>query len=505
VIRLSLFLLPLAFVVGSWLWADGIPYYTDANETFASFVHARNMVTWAPWKTAWLTVETTDPTHPVATNLYTHNPNGPRYAHYLLFLVGITDLRLHILLLSVAGALLTSWLCWRFWQSALPCRSALWGVAPLALFLDPIGCLYWLVNTYRLWTFVLYFACLWAVAAKRPLWTGLTTFLLFQYEYGTALFIGTTMTVLATLRWRWGSVPLVAASFVGAVLSLAVFAVQVWYVFGWDWLLLELSGTALRRGSPNVEPGLGAALRHAVTGLWLVWDWARSVAYSPPIAALIPYGPLSAPVALALSRCPARRLLAILSLACWSAAFVSAALLWGYFEGGFIGSSLPMAVFLVGPSLAALALDAGRVPRVSLPMAGAVLLGLLCVSGTVRFRAPVDATVYRLLSDEYRGRSLVAPDPLMLTVTALTGGPAIPSGGIWITPEQRERVNRSREASGELRYVCVSPNVARFGDLTVGKDGKILDPCQEAVTRMVWQGDEVERYGLGWVIMRVAR
>jgi hypothetical protein len=499
VIRLLIALLPCAFVVGSWLWADGVPYYTDANETFASYLHARNMVTWDPRLTSWITIESTDPGQPTPTNGYVHNPNGPRYAHYLLFLIGLTDLRLQILVLTVAGALATAGLVWRLWQAAAYCRSALWGVVPLALFLDPIGCLYWLTNTYRLWTFVLYFACLWAVAARRPIWCAVATFLLFQYEYGSALFIGTTMTAFALLWHGRRAAPLVVASFMGAVLSLALFGYQVWSVYGTAGFLAELSGTALRRGTGGAAPSLLMLLGHLWGGSTALVGIVGTNSYSWPVAMLAVYGVLSAPAALILSRCAARRAVAALALATMAGALACAMLLWDYFVQGFIGSSLPLVTFLISLGVGSAALDVHRLGRGRAPilLCWALMLAPLVQAGAYRFRPPADGEVFRLLTDEYRSQRMVTPDSLVIPVSALTGAATIPSGGSWVTAESRERIEKSRPSSGRYRYVCIYPDAIRFREL--------IDRCQEAGALMVAQGDRIERSGRGWVVLRLKR
>jgi hypothetical protein len=497
VIRVLIAVIPFAFVLGSWLWADGVPYYTDANETFASYVHARNMVTWDPRQTAWLTSEVTDPTYTRAANLYAHNPNGPRYVHYLLLLVGLTDLRLHILIVTAAGALATSYLVWRFWQSAAYCQSALWGVVPLALFLDPIGCLYWLANTYRLWTFALYFACLWAVAARRPVWVGLTAFLLLQYEYGTGLFIGVTLAVFAVLFHGRRSLPLLAAAMAGAACSLGLFGYQVWSVFGTDGLLADLIGTALRRGGGGAAPTGAMLADHLWRGPALLLYQVGTNSHSWPVTAMLVYGVLSAIPILVLSRCHARRVVAMLALATAAGTIVTSGLLWDYFTQGFVYSSLPLATLLISLGVGSSTLDLYRLGRPHAPLAlcAGLLLAPLLHAGGVRVRPPVDPTVYHLLSTEYRGRTLVAVDSLALTVTALTGGPVIPAGGIWVGPEQRERVEASRPPSGEYAYVCIDTNTMRFPGLD--------DRCGRATDQMLPHGDTIERAGFGWVILRL--
>ena len=88
--------LPLVFVVCSWFAAAGFPYFLDNNETFLSYVHARNLEIWNPWEYGWLTAHGTDPQSPTTEFIYSHNPNAPRYLHFLLLRLGFRELPSHV-------------------------------------------------------------------------------------------------------------------------------------------------------------------------------------------------------------------------------------------------------------------------------------------------------------------------------------------------------------------------------------------------------------------------
>src|SRR5689334_22399119 len=70
--RLVVIGFPLLFVVISWIFAAGYPYYIDNNESILHFVAARNLEIWDPGQYAWMTAEETDPRSVAADHFYTH-------------------------------------------------------------------------------------------------------------------------------------------------------------------------------------------------------------------------------------------------------------------------------------------------------------------------------------------------------------------------------------------------------------------------------------------------
>lgn len=503
---------PLGFVVMSWVLGGGTPYYRDGNETFASYIHARNLLTWDPWAVGWLTVESTDPAHDHATNIYTHNPNGPRYLHYLLFRVGIGAISQQVLILCLLGAALSSLLLWRLFTTAIGPPSLAWAIVPLALVLDVTGMLEWQANTYRVWTFPLAFGCLLAVVARRPLWAAVATFLLFQYEYGTALFVGVAMTTLALLLHRHDAWRLIVASGAGALVSLAIFAGQLVSLYGWGGLARDLTDTYLRRGTPDTDPGLGIFVAQARAGLWALFASLGSGSILP-LPAILSWGVVSAPVALFSSRCPSRRFLAALMLSVAAGALAVATLLSGYFLGGFLGSGLPLVTFLLAPAVGIAALDIAAVlarfsPRLA-PVVPPALLLLYVGPLLSQVRAPVDGEIFRLLRQEYAGQPFVSTSGRGLMLSALTGSKVVDARGAALAGNNRRLVEPYRGSDGRLLYFCIDPVFNRFGDRSAtqavdrGSPAGVPDVCAGAAADMVADGQEVERQGPGWVIMRV--
>src|SRR5215216_1746530 len=70
--RLVVYGLPLAFVVFSWFASTSFPDFLKVDDSFVS------------------SLQTTE-------NIYSHNPNAPRYLHYVLLRLGVRDLSLHVL------------------------------------------------------------------------------------------------------------------------------------------------------------------------------------------------------------------------------------------------------------------------------------------------------------------------------------------------------------------------------------------------------------------------
>jgi hypothetical protein len=504
--RIIIYGLPLAFVVISWLASAGFPYYLDSNESFLSYLHARHLEIWNPNEYGWLTAHGTDPVQPTTEFVYAHNPNAPRYLHYLLLRAGIRDLPYHVLILSLAGTSLTVWLLWRaFAHPALV-------VVPLAVVLDYAGFLSWTVNTYRVWTFVLFFGLVLATTKRQPLWVGVLTFLLFQIEYGFAFFVGVTTGVMVILTHRRHAWPLILALGIGATLSVGLFGLQVLAYYGWDGLLHELSVTYGRRGVAGESSGLLRYLYQSWHGPALLMNMVARDTHNWPVLVMVLWGILSSVFALrrgALSE--PHRLLANLTVSVVVGTAAVSTVLYGYFVDGFVISMLPLASFLVGPALGIVALELrtilGRVGSWShlAPFSTLVVLAPLVAASAAHFRPPVAVTYMHLLQTEYRGKTLVSPNFVAWQMGpalafSLTDGRAVETSDLDVTPEDVRRFESLRDADGSLTYVCLDTLYLR----QVGRPGA-LSTCDIAVTRMLPRGHTVVADGLGWAIVRLNR
>jgi hypothetical protein len=48
-------LIPIAFTFYTWVISDGVPYFTDGNETYSAYAHGRNMFLFHPLANSLLT------------------------------------------------------------------------------------------------------------------------------------------------------------------------------------------------------------------------------------------------------------------------------------------------------------------------------------------------------------------------------------------------------------------------------------------------------------------
>jgi hypothetical protein len=509
--RVLVYGFPPVFVILSWLAAAGFPYYLDSNESFLFYVHARNLEIWNPWEYAWLTAEATDPELSAPDQFYTHNPNGPRYLHYLLLLAGIRDLASHVLVLSLLGTGLTVVLLWRvFAHPALL-------VVPLAVVFDYMGFLSWTVNTYRVWMFVLFFGLVLAVQRNRPFWFGILIFCVLQMDFGVAAFVGATTVVLAVLiRGRRAS-SFVLASAVGAVLSLGIFGVQVLAFYGWDGFVRELTITYARRGTDGAPMGPGTLIYQAWHGLFRLAGWTALITHNRVILIIVISGIMISLRTLLRGDGTGQRLfLARLTIATTAGVAASSAVLYGYFVDGFVESMLPLVVFLIAPSLGVVALELEHLLayRWNSPYLGAlcgclVLLPLL-VASAMQYRPPIAVELFQLLQTEYRGRTIVSPllgsamaGPQL--AFALTGGRAMPSGDIDVPPENLRSFEPLRDPDGTLTYVCVDTLYIREVALRGISPKEFLSVCDLASARMLARGHTIVTSGTGWTIMRLGR
>ena len=504
--RIMVHALPIAFVVISWFAAAGFPYYLDSNETFLSYMHARNLEIWNPWEYAWLTAEATDAQLQSIDRFYTHNPNGPRYLHYLLLRVGVQDLSAHVLILSVLGAGLTGFLLWRlFGQPAL-------AVVALAVVCDYAGFLSWTVNTYRIWSFVLYFGLMLAAVKRRPVWFGALMFLLFQIEYGFARFAGVASGLMALFLYGRRSWPLILAAGVGSVLSVGLFAAQVLAFYGWDGFLHELTVTYARRGTEGQAAGGLRYVYQAWHGPIALLNIIARETHNVAVLILVNGGVVWSILALRrVGASETQRFLARLTLSAGIGIVTSSMVLYGYFVNGFVDSLLPIATFLVAPALGVVAIELHRLlsqfwssPHVRTLSAAVVLVPL--IAGSIgHFRPPVGVGLFERLQGELRGQNIIAPNlgafhsnPEL--AFALAGGRAFRTSDVDATPEDVRRFESLRAPDGTLTYFCLDTMYLR----QIHRPGA-GNACDVAVSRMVPRGHTIVADGFGWAILQVNR
>ncbi len=140
---------------------------------------------------------------------------------------------MQLLVIALAGTAATFWFLYRFFGPSVAALVA------LPLLCDFVGSQY-LTNSFRLFCFVLFFGCLLSLKSGR--FIPLAFFALWQFEYGFALFVLVTCGVMFFSNYRrW----LLAAA--SSVVSVMVFAVQVYTYVGWEGLVASTDEAAGRR------------------------------------------------------------------------------------------------------------------------------------------------------------------------------------------------------------------------------------------------------------------
>jgi hypothetical protein len=514
IVLAGLTLIPVAFVVWAWVQGHGFPYFKDANESYLSYVQARVLTRFSPSQTFFLTFEDTRYDHTAPFNPYTHNPNLPRYVHLLLLEAGIASLPLQILLITTMTVLAT--LLVLLWFSASLARGALAVsiVLPLVFALDTMGFLSWVVNTYRVFSFLLVWGALASVVRPAAVWVLATvSFLILQYEYGFALFAMPAVVVFAVaLHGRAACRALIWLG-LGAAASIVVFGTQVLLFYGGPaGVWAELQETVQRRG-----PAASSAVSASGSALDLLNGAVGAIAtnYQQPISWLVAWSMLTAPVVLAIAwrrrgrgslppdptfRIALAKLQGSLVLGC----LVSALTLGSYFGVAFVDNFAPCLVFVVVVGLATAGLDLsiglrivferlrrpGPVLAWTLGYGVVVTLMLLNAGRVFALSPPLEGAFVPLLQNRYRGLPFIAPDSYHNLVFALTWGQSAPSPRI-VTAADLPAYADLRTPDGQLYYLCIMrPVVDTY--------------CYTAAGQMLSDGHEVVDWGDDFVIMRLA-
>ncbi|MGE3910814.1 MAG: hypothetical protein AB7K36_15765 [Chloroflexota bacterium] len=507
---LGICLFPVGFVVWAWEQSNGFPYFRDANETFLSYTHAVALYRYSPLQTMMLTFENTQNENVIPANPYTHNPNLPRYAHYLLMLLGIQDMPTQTLIITVAGALGTMLTLRALLAAAVPAGAGVWLVLPLVFALDSMGFLTWAVNTYRVFAFLLLWGALAVVARPARWWAiAIVAFQVLQYEYAFALVVITAAVVFAVLQhgrhaWR----PILWLG-IGATVSVLVFGLQVVAFLGPSGAWADLTSTVDRRSGAPIP----------LDRLWETIESAIAQFYRWPIRELTLWSMASAPVVvlagyLLRSRAwwstelESRVLLAKLQLALVAGVTVSAVLVRGYFSAAYVGTFIPCLVFVLTMGVATAGLDLALLLTLPLRLIHRRLTVLVPVARAIGFGAvawlmiqnfgrvyelfpPFTGEFVSLLQTKYRDQPFVAPGNLHQLAYALTGGSSIPSPLI-VTEKELPSYERYRSADGQLYYLCV---------MHPGTDTH----CDRAATEMTVMGHHVTDRATDYVIVELVK
>jgi hypothetical protein len=254
-LTLGLFLLVCgALIVGS----DFLPFGTDNNETFSSFLHARNMYQWGLFSFGGLTNETTSWEPAAQAYIYTHQGNFPRIYSYILYLFGARSVESQIVLTTGTVGLAGIVMAYKFMERRVDALFAFLFCAVLCT--DYLMSLQWLVNTWRVWQLLLFFAPL--LLADRLAARGFDPLALlalaivfmanFYCEIIFAFFVAFVFSAyLALHAWRRPGLVLTGwvAGGIGAVLAIAILAAQIAWAIGWDGFVKDLTLTFFSRNN----------------------------------------------------------------------------------------------------------------------------------------------------------------------------------------------------------------------------------------------------------------
>jgi hypothetical protein len=517
-------LLPVSFVVASWIYAQGIPYYVDSNETFLSFMHARNMQLWNPLSFSFLTAETTDPRSQTVQNLYTHNPNFPRYIHYLLLISGLSTLSSQVLVIATVGTLISVVFALKAVRYRIDPSVFSWLTLVLAFDADYVGFLSFAVNTYRVFTFVLFWGCVASITGAWSFWGAFAIFfMLFQFEYAFALFVLITCATFVVLdhgRRAWKSL---IAGMGGAVLSIAVFLGQVIKQNGVDGVLTDIDATVVRRGLSAGTDGSATPIP-----ILLLNQAAETISaslatieafYGRLVVLIVIWAVASSPVLLAghrffgppeLPERGPRIVLSRLLTATVIGALITGTALHGYFMQTYVGSAIPFFTFFVAISVGVLCIDFMAVDRRTLRLFKTrwqgiiplVVLLPLISNSFAKFHLPVDGTGFRLLERDLSGEAFVAPSNDYHLVFALTGGPtaALDDGRQAVLSSDIPRLKSfTGDSTQNLYYACfdiVSGPAALLNGQPAGR-------CRAAAGVMQQDGHTVVQQGKDYVVFKL--
>lgn len=259
-------------VTGALIIGSGyLPFGTDNNETFSSLLHAKNMAQFGFFSFGGLTNETTSVSPAAQAYLYTHQGNFPRLFAYVLYIIGAKSAELQIILTTGTVGLAGIMMAHVFMERRVDPLFAFLFCAVLTT--DYLMSLQWLVNTWRIWQLVFFFAPL-LIADRLVLkgvdkWSVISLVLVFAANFYCeiifAIFVaGVFAAYLGFRSWRrpaiviggWG------AGAIGSILAIAILIGQIIWVLGWDNFVKDISLTFFSRN--NVPAGKLAEYQEAV-------------------------------------------------------------------------------------------------------------------------------------------------------------------------------------------------------------------------------------------------
>ncbi len=279
---LASMMLCVAVIASILIYAQGLPYVTDGNESFSAYRHARSLLQWGPTLAMGLTDEATTDERAGHPYIYTHEGNFPRFFSTVLLLLRIDAIEWHIVLASLLVGGASAYLCFRLFSRVAGGLFAL--IACAVFWTDYLLFVQWQVNTYRVWHSLLLFASVHCVLTindenkkRMSLLLFLNSLVLFYFEYVFAVFVVLFSAAYAIMvhRNRLNRVLWVLGATVGGgMTSVALFAVQLVSHLGIDLATQDIRLTYFAR---NFAKGDAPHLRAQVMQFYLdhhivFWD-----------------------------------------------------------------------------------------------------------------------------------------------------------------------------------------------------------------------------------------
>ncbi len=201
-----------------YIYTNGYPYIYQNDESYLSYVHAWFLSNDKPMSFSFLTREEFGA-------VYTHNPNLPRYAHYLLMTLGCNKFTHQLLIITLFAATfgMVS-LYYGLKQTSLD-KLVVYS-ALLMLIVNPQFVLF-SHNSYRVFSFLLFGLMWYSTLSKGNIKIFLASFILFQFEYAFAIFVASSCSIYLLIDGVHKNIKKLIYCMLGIIVSVAIFAFQI--------------------------------------------------------------------------------------------------------------------------------------------------------------------------------------------------------------------------------------------------------------------------------------
>ena len=237
----------LVLIMGTFIYYQGIPYFSDNNESFSSIIHAKNLIQFNFFDSFGLTDESygiTEASHPF---IYTHQGNFPRIFSALLYIMGITSIEWQIIFHLVIVNTLGLYFAYRFFlKNTTPFFAFIYC---LFLLTDFVMYFQWQFVTWRVWHSFFLFSSLLLIdnyqsSAKKIIsYLTLLNFICLAYfEISYAIFVSAIsfFYALFVVRNIKQKIKITSLIFTGLILGFGILITQVILYLGYQGFLQDL-------------------------------------------------------------------------------------------------------------------------------------------------------------------------------------------------------------------------------------------------------------------------